>query len=101
MNLSEAMNRKSNPYHLQSLILAAMIFHNLTTKIWNIQHTRLEKEKRELSLEQLIKTFSSYLVGLRESWEQINLYDPDPRHIAYGKRRKRKAAVLQPFSPLT
>ena len=50
LNLSEAMNRKSNPYHLQSLMLVAMIFHNLTTKIWNIQHTRLEKEKRELSL---------------------------------------------------
>jgi len=78
-----------------------MIFHNLTTKAWHIQHLKLEKLGRELSLEQLIKSFSSYLLGLRDGLQELQGFSPDPRHIAYGKRKKRKAAVLQAFSPLT
>ena len=100
LNLTKALNRKSNEFHIQALVLAAMIFHQLSTKIWNIQYTKLEKQSRTLSLEQLLKTFSSYMNSLRGSFREIEYYDPDPRHIAYGKRR-RKPAINQAFIPLT
>jgi hypothetical protein len=97
-NLKGALNRITNEHHHFALILAAMIAHQLTTKLWNIYHIALAQKKKVLSLEKLLSAVFDFLSEMK-SFEEIRLFKPDFRHIAYDQRQ-RKPSVNQAFIPL-
>jgi len=98
LHLTEALGRKTNKYHLEALILAAMIAHQVTMLAWNIYYTVLEEAGRMLSLEKLIASIIDYISELSKL--DFTNYNPDIRNLAYDKRRANSALVNKAFQCL-
>lgn len=99
MNLQHALKPITGTHQHYALVLAAMIAHQLTLQVWNIYYGVLEKEGRILSLEKLISDLLLYLTSVIRASDLL-LYNPDPRSIAYDKRKRNSALVNKAFRPL-
>jgi hypothetical protein len=97
LNLGKALNRTSNEHHMQALVLAAMIFHQLGMKI--AQQIRDQVGRARLSYENLYDQLAAYLVKISDFAEVAN-FDPDLRHIRRDKRG-RQSPVESGISALT
>lgn len=86
LNLSKALNRKSNEHHMQALVLAAMIAHQLGMKIAQRIGSLLGRAK--LSYEKLYDLLALRLIkatGLAE----VASFNPDSRHVERDKRTRK------------
>lgn len=97
INLGAALNRKSNEYHMQALVLAGMIAHQLgmriATRIGNLVG------RARLSYEKLYDLLAVHLVKAKDV-AGIAAFDPDPRHITRDKRA-RKSPIESGIQALT
>ena len=97
LNLGKALNRKSGEHHLQALVMAGMIAHQLGMKIAQrigtiVGRARLSYEKRyDLLAVRLIKA---------STLAEVVAFDPDPRHVERDKRI-RKSPVESGILALT
>ena len=82
LNLDKALNRKSNEHHMQGLVIAGMIVHQLGMKIAGVLVGQIGRAR--LSYERLYDLLAIYLIKLKDFSELIN-FNPDPRHISRGK----------------
>ena len=82
LNLDKALNRKSNEHHMQGLVIAGMIAHQLGMKIAGVLVGQIGRAR--LSYERLYDLLAIYLIKLEDFSELIN-FSPDPRHISRGK----------------
>ena len=100
LNLDKALNRKSNEHHLQALVLAGMIAHQLGMRIAQrigntVGPARLSYEK----LYDLNDLLAVRLIKARDLAE-LDTFDPDPRHVERDKRT-RKSPVESGILALT
>jgi Transposase DDE domain len=97
LNLGKALNRKSNEHHLQALVLAGMIAHQLGMRIAQRIVSTVSRER--LSYEKLYDLLAVRLIKARDLAELIE-FDPDPRHVTRDKRT-RKSPIESGISALT
>ncbi len=97
LNLGKALNRKSNEHHLQALVLAGMIAHQLGMNIARRIGNLLGRVR--LSYEKLYDLLAVCLVKARNPAE-VTAFDPDPRHVQRDKR-SRKSPVESGILALT
>jgi hypothetical protein len=96
-NLSKALNRKSNEHHLQALVLAGMIAHQLGMRM--AQRIGNTVGRARLSYEKLYDLLAVRLIKARDLAE-LDAFDPDPRHVERDKRT-RKSPVESGILALT
>ena len=82
LNLDKALNRKSNEHHMQGLVIAGMIAHQLGMKIAGVLVGQIGRAR--LSHERLSDLLAIYRIKLEDFSELIN-FSPDLRHISRGK----------------
>lgn len=97
LNLGKALNRKSNEHHLQALVLAGMIAHQLGMRIAQRIGEMIGRAK--LSYERLYDMLAVNLVKARTPAKAL-AFDPDPRHVQRDKRT-RKSPVESGILALT
>jgi hypothetical protein len=89
LNLTKALNRKTNEHHMQALVLAAMIAHQLGMRIARqigaaVGRARFRHEKLyDLLAGQFIKA---------PDIAAIFDFEPYPDHVMRDKRRRQSAA---------
>ena len=84
LNLGKALNRKSNEHHLQALVLAGLISHQLCIRIAQRIVSTISRER--LSYEKLYDLLAVRLIKARDLAELIT-FDPDPRLVPYDMSR--------------
>lgn len=89
LNLTKALNRRSNTFHMEALVLAAMIVHQLGMKIAQRMAGTLGRAR--VSHEKLYDLLA-VLVTKAQTLAEILQFNPDPRHISRDKR-SRKSSV--------
>jgi len=85
LNLTKALNRKSNEHHLQALVLAGMIAHQLGMKIAYLLSDQIGRAR--LSYEKLYDVLINHLVKAPRFGDLIE-FAPDRRHISRDKRAR-------------
>jgi IS4 transposase len=85
LNLTKALNRKSNEHHMQCLVLAAMIAHQLGMRI--AQRIGSEVGRARLSYEKLYDLLAVRFVTATDL-AALDSFDPDPRHVTRDKRAR-------------
>jgi hypothetical protein len=85
LNLGKALNRRSNEHHLQALVLAGMIAHQLGMRI--AQKIGNLVGRARLSYEKLYDLLAVRLIKARNLAE-LAAFDPDPRHVERDKRTR-------------
>lgn len=85
LNLTAALNRKSNEHHIQALVLAAMIAHQLGMKIAAMLVEQVGRSR--LSFEKLYDNLAQEILQLR-SLLDLRDFAPDLRHIRRDKRTR-------------
>lgn len=83
LNLGKALKRKSNEYHMQALVLAAMIAHQLGTRA----AVRLGEVvgRAMVSYEKLYDLLALHLIKAKDLAE-LCAFAPEPRYIKRDKR---------------
>jgi hypothetical protein len=84
--IKRALTHKSDFFHLEALVLAAMIYQILTLKI----HRDLCRKHGSggwMSIEKTSDFFSIYLLSLNRL-EKCPAFEPDLRHLRYERRRR-------------
>ena len=97
LNLTGALNRKSGEHHIQALVLAAMIAHQLGMRMARLIGSQVGRAR--LSYEKLYDDLVDYLLKIR-SLVTLDEFDPDFRHIKRDKR-KRKSPIESGILALT
>lgn len=97
LNLTEALNRKSNEHHIQALVLAGMIAHQLGMALAQLLVTQVGRSR--LSFEKLYDSLAQSLLRI-DSLSELLDFSPDPRHIKRDKR-KRKSPIETGITALT
>lgn len=97
IKLESSLNRRSNQFHMEALVLAGMIAHQLGMRI----ASRLAQVIgfRKLSYEKLYSVLAPEFVKCT-SLAALLKFDPDPRHISRDTRR-RQSPILQGIDALT
>lgn len=85
LNLTKALNRKSNEHHIQALVLAAMIAHQLGMKVATILSKQIGRSR--LSFEKLYDLLAQSFLKLN-CLGDLQTLAPDPRHITRDKRAR-------------
>jgi hypothetical protein len=85
LNLDKALNRKSGDHHMQALVLAAMIAHQLGMKI--AQRIGGVVGRARLSYEKLYDLLAVHLVKSTDL-AAVAAFNPDPRHVTRDKRAR-------------
>lgn len=98
-NLEPVLMKTTGEHIHKAIILAAMIAHQITLKLWNAYYTILEHHGKLLSIEKMMASVADYLGEMR-TIVQIHLYKPDIRHLSYETRKKNSALVNKCFFPL-
>ncbi|MGD9418589.1 MAG: hypothetical protein Q7R22_006585, partial [Verrucomicrobiota bacterium JB025] len=85
LNLAKALNRVSNEHHIQALVIAAMIVHQLGMRFAKAVGIRVGRAR--LSYEKLYHALSSYLIGVVDIAE-LGLFEQwlDVRHVKRDTR---------------
>jgi hypothetical protein len=86
LNLGKALNRKSGDHHMQALVLAAMIAHQLGMRI--AQRIGGVVGRARLSYEKLYDLLAVRLIKAR-TLAEVAAFDPDPRHVQRDKRTRK------------
>ncbi|MEX1116535.1 MAG: IS4 family transposase [Akkermansiaceae bacterium] len=97
LNLGKALNRKSGEHHLQALVLAGMIAHQLGMRIAQKIGSRVGRAR--LSYEKLYDLLAVRLIKA-STLAEVAAFDPDPRHVERDKRT-RKSPVESGILALT
>lgn len=97
LNLGAALNRKSNEHHLQALVLAAMIAHQLGMRVGAVFAQKVGWAR--LSFEKLYDILAQHLLSSK-SLEALSSFHPDTRHITRDKRI-RKSPIEAGITALT
>lgn len=97
LNLDKALKRRSNGHHMQALVLAAMIAHQLGMRVAARIGGLMERGR--LSYEKLYDLLALRLVKAR-NWCEAAAFDPEPKHIMRDRRR-RKSPVESGLQALT
>ena len=97
LNLGKALNRKSNEHHIQALVLAGMIAHQLGMKI--AQRIGSIVGRARLSYEKLYDLLAVHLIKAG-NLEESAAFKPDLRHVQRDKRT-RKSPVESGILALT
>lgn len=84
--IHRALTHKSDYFHLEALVLAAMIYQVLTLKLHQAL-CRRHGASGWLSIEKLSDRFSIYLLSLDRSYRNSR-FDPDLRHLRYDRRKR-------------
>ena len=86
--LTKALGHRRDHYQLEALILAAMIYHLVTFKIYQAIARKMGPEAFvELSYEKLCAQFSEYILQL-SGCKLMKVFDPDPRHVRHDRRKR-------------
>lgn len=86
-NLLKALNRKSKPAHLQTLIYAAILWLVLMMKTAAALQVLYLKKNRTVSLEKLSISMSGFMLKLTEV-DSIKNYAPYHKHVLMESRRR-------------
>lgn len=97
LNLTKALKRKSNEHHMQALVIAGMIAHQLGMKMAQLVGGQVGRAL--LSYEKLYDILAGRLIKVRDIAE-LFAYDHDPRHVERDKR-KRKSPIESGIRALT
>lgn len=97
LNMDDALNRKSNKFHMEALVLAGMIAHQLGMKI--ARHLSEMVGRGRLSVEKLYDLLADQLVKAK-GLDEVMGFTPEPRHIMRDKRQ-RKSPVESGIEALT
>ena len=89
LNLAGALNRKSGDHHMQALVLAAMIAHQLGMRMASVICNRIGRAC--LSYEKLYDDLVAHLLQA-DGLVTLDEFDPDVRHVKRDKR-KRKSPI--------
>ncbi len=84
--IHRALTHKSDYFHLEALVLAAMIYQVLTLKLHN-DLCRKHGAGGWMSIEKISDFFSIYLLSL-DRFEELRVFAPDLRHLRYERRRR-------------
>jgi len=85
LNLEQALKRKSSQHHLEALMLAGMIAHQLGMKIAILMGHQVGRP--QLSYERLYDLLAVYLIKV-STFMGLQNFAPDRRHISRGKRSR-------------
>lgn len=85
LNLAGALNRKSNRDHLEALILAGLIAHQLGMRM--AQKFTKQVGRDRLSFEKLYDLLANFFIKL-VSLRRLMDFSPDLRHITRDRRRR-------------
>jgi hypothetical protein len=93
MNLSSALDRKSNEHHLQALVLVAMIYQVLALGIVELLRAKFERKRGQVSLE---KTFRDFAEFIMESpiLARVEHYDPAWLDVRMDPHNDRQPLIL-------
>ena len=84
LNLDGALNRKSNEHHMQGLVLAGMIAHQLGMKIAGVLMGQVGRAR--LSYERLYDILGlAFIKNKKKDFADLTNFSPDQRHIFRGK----------------
>ena len=97
LNLEGALNRKSNRHHLEALILAGLIAHQLGMRM--AQSFAGQVCRASLSFEKLYDLLANFFIKL-PSLRRLSDFSPDLRHITRD-RRPRESPIESGLSFLT
>ena len=97
LNLTKALNRRSNEHHMQALVLAAMIAHQLGMKIANRVGAVLGRAR--VSHEKLYDLLAMQLIKAPDIAALFD-FEPHPGHVTRDKRR-RQSPVESGIAALT
>lgn len=97
LNLDKVLNRRSNEHHMQALVLAAMIAHQLGMRVASRMGELLGRAW--VSYEKVYDLLAPHLVRARDL-DELQGFAPEPRHIKRDKRR-RKSPVESGIHALT
>jgi len=97
LNLGGALDRKSNRHHLEALVLAGMIAHQLGMQVARSLGATVGRER--LSYEKIYDLLATYLIKVRD-FAGVSGFDPDPRYITRDKRA-RQSPVESGIAALT
>ena len=89
--LEKAFGKKTNPLHLEALMLAAMLLLILTMKISNI--IQLKHGTTLVSIEKLSKNLTTFIQTIT-TLKRFLKYEPDIRHVASGFRQRQPLAEI-------
>ena len=84
--LSRGLKHRSGHHHIEAMVLSAMLYQLLTIHL----HAKLagrSEFRGWLSIEKLSDAFSIHLMRITNGWNSW-IFDPDPRHLKYEKRKR-------------
>lgn len=82
----QSLNHKTNPFHIEAMVMAAMIFQLLTLRIHADFRHRM-KRGQPPSIEKLSDAFAAHLLGLNRE-TLTSHFAPDPRHLTHDRRKR-------------
>lgn len=95
-----SLNHKSDPFHIEALVLAAMIFQLLTLdlhaklrgqalrEVYNSKRTQIIAAKDRIpSIEKVADAYAAYLQMIA-STQSIPSFKADPRHLNHDRRQR-------------
>lgn len=85
LNLTKALNRKSNQHHMEAIVLAGMIAHQLGMRIAKLIGEQVGRAR--LSHEKLYDLLANHLIKAAGFSDLIE-FRPDLRHISRDKRTR-------------
>ena len=86
-DLLQALNRKSKPAHLRTLIYAAILWLVLTMKTASMLQHILAKTKKVVSLQKLSMNMAGYTLMLT-AMSNLSEYSPHLRHVLMEARKR-------------
>jgi hypothetical protein len=84
--LVKALARRSNPFHLQTLMYGAILLLILTMKTASLLRKR--HSRYELSIENIAQDLAAFILTM-VSMDRFADYNPDPRHLKMDKRSRK------------
>ncbi len=82
----QSLGHKTNPFHIEAMVLAAMIFQLLTLRIHADFRHRMTKSQPP-SIEKLSDAYAAFLLSLTQE-TRSDPFEPDPRHLIHDSRKR-------------
>lgn len=83
-----ALDRRSNPFHLESLMLASLLHLVLTMKVAGLVAARVSD--LAASIEKLADSLAGHILRIT-GFVELSDWSPDPRHLALDRRKTRSS----------